>query len=239
MSELGRCWQQSDFAMSNGCTRLLLYGVPGTGKTYYGLNYHKQDNQSSYRLICTEEMTDGDIVGSYKQHDDGIWRFSKGVALRAWQEGARLVVDEINRVNGDVESRLMSIIDSQESASWEHPDTGEVFYPKSDGDSKFSVVATMNGEPDDLAPAILDRLVVRVNITEAHPDGIDRLPEYLRTIARVSTSAEATDRYSLRSFLAFHEMYEMSKNLEASAMLALPLIAEQITDALSLTLAEK
>jgi MoxR-like ATPase len=233
------CWEQADFAMVNGCSRLLLYGVPGTGKTFYGLNYHKPDEQKSYRLICTEEMTDGDIIGSYKQQDDGIWRLTKGVALKAWEEGARLVVDEINRVNGDVESRLMSIIDSQESASWEHPDTGEVFYPKQAADYSFSVIATMNGEPDDLAPAILDRLVVRVNVDAAHPDGIDRLPEHLRRIAREATGADATPRYSLRSFLAFDQMFQQSRNLEASALLALPRIAEQVVDALVLTMAEK
>lgn len=231
------CWEQADFAMSNGCDRILLYGIPGTGKTYFGLNYHKSEKQKGYRLICTEEMTDGDIIGSYRQTDEGIWRYREGLALRAWREGARLVIDEINRVNGDIESRLMSIIDSQESASWEHPDTGEIFYPKAGG---FSVVATMNGEPEDLAPAILDRLVVRCEITEAHPDGINRLPEYLQKIARECTNKEAGSlRYSLRSFLAFAQMYEQSDNLEVTATVVLPRIQEQIVDALALTRGEE
>ena len=53
----------ADFVMSNGCDRVLLYGAPGTGKTYFGLNYGNVTN--AYRLVCTDEMTDGDMVGKH------------------------------------------------------------------------------------------------------------------------------------------------------------------------------
>ena len=227
-------WEMANFAMSNGIDRILLYGVPGTGKTYYGLNYGNVAN--SYRLVCTDEMTDGELIGKYKQHDNGIWRFEEGVALKAWRTGGRLVVDEINRANSDVESRLMAVIDTVSSSSFENPDTGEIIRPQ----AGFSVVATMNGEPEDLAPAVLDRLVVQVNITEAHPDAIASMPEYLRDIAKQYTSAEAgDDRYSLRSFIAFHTAYKASGDLETSAHLTLPKIAEGLVDALAMLTAEK
>ena len=226
-------WQQADFALSNGLGRVLMYGLPGTGKTYFGLNYHLA-GKNSYRLICTEEMTDSDLIGGYRQSANGTWQFREGVGIKAWREGARLVVDEINRCNSDVESRLMALIDTTHSSSWEHPETGEIVKPA----EGFSVVATMNGEPEDLAPAVLDRLVVRIRIDEPHDDAIMALPEYLRELARNYTSRTDSDRYSLRSFVEFAGLYGRSKDIQRSALVALPSIAEQLVDALALTNAE-
>jgi len=219
--------------MANGLDRVLLYGKPGTGKTYFGLNYHLGTSKS-YRLICTDEMTDGDMIGKYKQNDNGIWRFEEGVAIKAWRTGGRLVVDEINRVNGDIEARLMAIIDTVASSSFEHPETGEIIRPA----QGFSVVATMNGEPDDLSPAVLDRLVVRVEIEQPHPDAIAALPAELRDIALEYAMRDDADRYSLRSFFAFAGLLKASGNLEASARVCLPRIANSIVGALAITQSE-
>ncbi len=222
-------WDMASFALSNKLGRVLLYGPPGTGKTYFGMNYHT-DGQAAYRLICTEEMTDTDLIGGMTQSNDGIWRFREGVGIKAWRQGARLVVDEINRVNSDVESRLMALIDSTESSSWENQYTGEVVKPH----ANFSVVATMNGEPEDLGQAILDRLVVRVNITEPHADAIKALPEYLRELATTVTARTDEDRYSIRSFVEFARLYEHSKDATRSAMVTLPSLVEQLVDSVAL-----
>jgi len=222
-------WDMATFALSNGLGRVLLYGPPGTGKTYFGMNYHT-NGQAAYRLICTEEMTDSDLIGGMKQGNDGIWRFREGVGIKAWRQGARLVVDEINRVNSDVESRLMALIDTGDSSSWENPETGEVVKPH----ANFSVVATMNGEPEDLGQAILDRLVVRVNITEPHFDAVMALPEYLRELAATVTARNDEDRYSIRSFVEFARLYERSKDATRSAMVTLPTLVEQLVDSVAI-----
>jgi len=208
-------WQRAEFAVKHS-NRVLLYGLPGTGKTYFGLNAGLKSN--AYRLICTEEMTDADLVGCYKQNSQGTWSFAEGVGIKAWREGARLVVDEINRMNGDVESRMMALIDSTASSSWQHPDTGEVVKPHAD----FSVVATMNGEPADLAPAVLDRLIVRCEVNTPHPDAIAALPDYLRNLAVKMTDPSNPDRYSLRAFVDFNAMYAASNNMEHSAQVVFP-----------------
>ena len=222
-------WDKADFALSNGLGRVLFYGVPGTGKTYYGLHYHLNGSKA-YRLICTHDMTDADLIGGMRQNNDGIWRFREGVGIKAWREGARLVVDEINRANSDVESRLMALIDTSHSSEWENPETGEIVKPHAD----FSVVATMNGEPEDLAPAVLDRLVVRVGINESHPDAIAALPEYLRDLAAKVTHGNCYDRYSLRSFVEFARLYEASKDLDKSVQVCLPTLSEELSDAVAL-----
>jgi MoxR-like ATPase len=223
-------WEMANFALSNNLGRVLMYGLPGTGKTYFGLNYHL-NGKSSYRLICTEEMTDSDLIGGYRQSTNGTWQFREGVGIKAWREGARLVVDEINRCNSDVESRLMALIDTTHSSRWEHPETGEIVTPS----AGFSVVATMNGEPEDLAPAVLDRLVVQIRVDEPHPDAIMALPNYLREIAQSFASRNDIDRYSLRNFVEFASLYAKTNDLERSALVALPRIAEQMVDALAIS----
>lgn len=222
-------WALADFALNNKVQRVLLYGLPGTGKTYYAMNYNL-NNKPAYRLVCTEEMTDGDLLGRWvpaMENGNRTLVFQEGVAIKAWRTGGRLVVDEINKVNSDIESRLMSLIDTYESSSWEHPVTGEIVTP----DPDFSVVATMNGEPDDLGAAINDRLVVQLEVNTPHPDAIQSLPEYIRPFAEtICSERDLSLRYSLRNFVEFVRAYDNSNDLETSARVCLPRIADQLVD---------
>ena len=58
-------WEQADFALANGLGRVLFYGAPGTGKTFYAMNYHL-NGKPSYRLICNDEMTESHILCMWK-----------------------------------------------------------------------------------------------------------------------------------------------------------------------------
>ena len=80
----------------------------------------------------------------------------------------------------------------------------------------------MNGEPEDLAPAILDRLTVKCKVNEPHPDAIESLPKWLRSLAVSMTKADNATRYSLRSFVDFNSMFESSNNLSVSAQVVFP-----------------
>jgi MoxR-like ATPase len=225
-------WQRAEFAIEHS-NRVLLYGLPGTGKTYFGLT-HGLTGKHSYRLACTEEMTEADLIGFWRREASGNLKWQEGVGIKAWREGARLVVDEVNRINGDVESKLMMLLDTEASASWQNPDTSEVVKPA----LGFSVVATMNGMPEDLAPAILDRMIVRCEVNDPNPKAIEALPQYLRGLATTFTNQEASHRYSLRSFVEFHRMFESSKNLRACAQVVFPEVSEAIVDALAISQAE-
>lgn len=224
-------WELAEIALSANVKRILLYGNAGTGKTYFGLTYGLKKDQKAYRLICTDEMTDADLIGCYRPQANGTWRFIEGLGIKAWREGARLVVDEIDRANSDIESRLMALIDTVDSSSWQNDETGEIITPHKD----FSVVATMNGLPTDLSMAMQDRLLVKFEINSPHPDALKRLPAYLREPATASAGLDRDDqeRTSIRAFLEFERLLENGVDRETAVEIALPNIGSGILDALT------
>jgi len=227
---LPQCWQDLADLLAAGIDRALLYGPPGTGKTYAGLTM-KPTTQPAYRLICTDEMSTAEISGLWQPTGDHF-TYLEGLAVQAWRTGARLVIDEINRANGDILSLLLAFTDTVASSSWQNPQTGEIVTPA----AGYSVILTMNGQPDDLEPALLDRFTARVKIDEAHPDAINQLPDYLRTAARALTARE-TDRASVRAFQTLEQVAKVH-GLERALELILPEHRDAFTDALAVAALE-
>lgn len=197
------CWQDVQDVLDAGLDRIILFGPPGTGKTYAGLTLGNT-NAGAYRLECTEEMTQADITGCWMPNGKGTWDWHMGKAVRAWDgdgiNGGRLVIDEIDKASGDVLSMLLAMTDSPESCEWENPETGRKHRPR----AGFSVVMTTNVEDlRELPQALLDRFPVRRRINTPHPEGLLALPEDLRGPAAASADADKDRRFSLRAFQAF------------------------------------
>jgi len=201
VTEVGQCWLDVADVLAAGVKRVLLYGPSGTGKTYAGLRLAV--NGIAERLICTEDLTSGEITGTWMPVGNGRWEWREGPAIRAWHHngtGGRLVIDEVDRASGDALSTLLAMTDSQESARWRNPETAAWVRPGPD----FSVVMTTNVEELSYLPSALrDRFPVAIRIDRPHPSALTSLSEDLRAPAMAASLADETRRLSLRQFYAF------------------------------------
>lgn len=181
--------------------RTLLWGPPGTGKTTAGVRVGNPADV--YVLTMTEDTPAAEIRGHYVPKG-GEFEWRDGPGILAWDKGVRLVINEIDHANGDVHSLLHALLDDKSIAQLMLPNN-TIVTPE-DG---FTVVATMNGQPDDLPPALLDRFEAVLLIDRPHPAAIAALPEDLRTVATDTVGvADAERRISVRAWHNFAAMRE-------------------------------
>lgn len=230
--QLPPCWRDVVDALAAGIDRLVLFGPPGTGKTYAGLTLGNIGG-GAHRLICNEDMTAADVTGHFMPTADGTWKWLDGSVLKAWEGngavGGRIVADEIDRASGDVLSLLLNMFDNVESASWQHPDTGVVHRPR----PGFTVIMTTNVEDmRDLPVALKDRFPVAIRIDQPHPGALARLSPYLRAPAAAAAAADKARRFSVRSFMAFDRLRESGMDLERAAFLIFGNHSKDVLDAI-------
>ena len=193
--------------------RILLHGAPGTGKSYMAARAGVIENRIVYAVTLTEEMPSAELRGHYVPHkQDFIWQ--DGPAIAAWRNGARLVLNEIDKASGDCLTFLMAILDDPDTTMITLP-TGETVRPT----NGFTIIATMNGNPgSDLPQPLRDRFPVCIEINEVHPQALAQLPEDLRMVVRNTTLVEdSARRMSIRVWLEFVKLRTMTNNDIASA----------------------
>jgi hypothetical protein len=141
------------------------------------------------------------------------------------------VVDEIDRASGDVLSQLLAFTDSEASATFLHPVTGETVRPL----PGFSVIMTTNLEdPDDLAPALRDRFAVALRIDKAHEAGLAKLPDDLRPLAASMVGSGTGRNVSLRTFYAFDTLRARMGTEHAAQLVFGAQRAESLLDAIAI-----
>ena len=202
---LPECWQMFEDAITNGIDRVVLYGPSGIGKTFAGLTMGDTTG-GAFRLVCTEDMTNMDVTGAFMPSADKGFQWMNGSAIKAWEGngivGGRLIVDEVDKASGDVFATLLAMLDSPESATWEHPETGRIVRPR----EGFTAIMTTNVENmGELPTALTDRFPIKIRINEPHPNALLRLSPELRQFAvRMADAGER--RISLRAFIAYDQL---------------------------------
>lgn len=209
--------------------RILLYGPPGTGKTYIANTEGLKKNQEVYQTTLTQDSTAAEMLGHYVPNDSGAFQWLDGIGIKAWKEGARLVINEIDNAGVDVMTFLHALLDDPKFAKFTLPNkTKEIVRPT----SGFQVVATMNGVPDDLPEALADRFPVKLNMNTVNPQAIEKLPANLRGIYNDYT--ESNSIFSVRKWIAFAELMEAGISINDSASAVFQEKADELIEALAI-----
>jgi MoxR-like ATPase len=229
---LPECWQAFEDCINSGIDRVILYGPSGIGKTYAGLTMGNTEG-GAFRLVCTEDMTNMDVTGAFMPSADKGFQWVNGSAIKAWEGngivGGRLIVDEVDKASGDVFATLLAMLDSPESATWEHPENGRIVRPR----EGFTAIMTTNLENmEDLPTALSDRFPIRIRINAPHPTALEAISVDLREFAvRMADAGER--RISLRAFMAFDKLRK-SLGDERAAKLTFHERAESLLDAIAI-----
>ena len=177
MTEKG-CWEQLETVIGYS-DRILLYGVAGTGKTYQANRFGLKKGQGTYNITLTADSTATELMGHYIATSDGGFRWKDGNGTRAFKEGSRLVINEIDHAGADVQTFLHALLDDKEFAGFNLPDDEGTFVRPL---PSFQCIATMNGYPDDLPEPLADRFPIKINIDKIHPSALESLGKRLKAI---------------------------------------------------------
>lgn len=221
-----RCWTLAESVLA-ACRTALLWGPPGTGKTYAaqrtGLPAGSPD---PITVTLTAETSAADLLGYYVNTPEGFqWR--DGPALAAWRAGARLVLNELDKLGGDAESALHALLDESGSASIRTA-AGETVRPA----AGFHAVASTNADPAEAirSEGVADRFAVRVHVDQPHPAALAALPADLQKAA-LSTWNDSP-RISMRQWRAFAEL-RLTMTRETAAELVFGPRATAVLDSLA------
>ena len=182
--------------------RVLCFGKAGSGKTTWACSLMAHYE----RVTLTASMFPDALLGKFLLKG-GSTEWVNAFATRAAMSGVPLVIDEIHKQQGELDSTLNMILDDASICSL-NLDNGQAITPA----AGFRVLATMNGSPEQLDETLLDRFDVVLRCDTPHAGILRRLsPEsaaYLtnKMANEPRTAEEWVPKQSTRNFLSFENL---------------------------------
>ena len=228
------CWKQIQAVLGKS-KRVLLYGPPGTGKTYSAVKQTTPLNADGtpnvYQVTMTEDTASANLEGFYKPSSTGTFEWHDGIAIQAWRNGGRLVINEIDHASPDAMTFLHAILDDQDIAMLTlNNDNKETVRPA----EGFQVIATTNSPPESLPLALKDRFPVKIHVDKIHPKAMAKFPaEWHAVIEDTTMVDDPEERISVRAWKEFFDLQEQGFTPETASKLVFGYKAEELVDAIT------
>lgn len=202
---------------------VMLYGVPGTGKTAMVEAAFPDD---LYTILGSGDTEVSDLVGGYVQTPSGGFEWVDGVLTKAASEGKVLLIDEIGLIDPKVLSVVYGLMDGRrELVVTANPERGTVKAKEG-----FYVVSATNPNVAGvrLSEALLSRFAVQVEMTTdwnlAKKLGVPQSAVVAsQNLAKKMENGETSWSPQMRELLAFRDLSKLFgtkwavQNLLASA----------------------
>jgi len=181
--------------------RILLWGIPGSGKTTYAFNL-KPDSEME---TVTKGMFQDAIFGKFLLKDGSTF-WSDNFVTRAARKDTTAIINELNEAGAELDAPLNKALDDASICRF-NLDSGEVVIP---GDN-FQVIATMNGSPDQLKESLLDRFDIILRCDLPHPGILKRMRSgsasfLVNKIKNTPDNETFTPKISTRNMLRFESL---------------------------------
>ncbi len=223
-----RCWEVLTKVLPVS-RRILLYGPPGTGKTYIAATEGLKEGQEMFQTTLTQDSTATELLGHYVPNEQGAFEWHDGLGIKAWKQGARLVINEIDNAGVDVMTFLHALLDDPMFARFTLPNKEKETVRPAEG---FQIIATMNGVPDDLSEALADRFPVKIHMDKVNPDAIKQLPTNLRGIYNDYT--EENHVFSVRKWIDFANLMDNGIDVDDASFAVFQDDADSLVEALAI-----
>lgn len=234
------CWKLVNQVLGKS-RRILLWGPPGTGKSFSAVKTNAPLNMEGdpniFQITMTEDTASANLEGFYMPSKSGAFEWNDGIAIQSWRNGGRLIINEIDHASPDAMTFLHAILDDQEIAQLTINNEDKETVKPEEG---FQVIATTNSPPTSLPPALRDRFPVKIHCNTIHPSAMSKFPkEWHKVISDTSLVTDVDERISVRSWTEFFRLQEEQNfNSDIAAQLVFGDKAAELVDAVTLAKAD-
>ena len=202
---------------------VMLYGVPGTGKTAMVEASFPDD---LYTILGSGDTEVADLVGSYIQTPSGDFEWVDGVLTKSAEEGKVLFIDEVGLIDPKVMAVVYGLMDGRkELVVTANPERGTIKAKEG-----FYVVSATNPNVAGvrLSEALLSRFTIQAEMTTdwtlAKKLGVPQTAVVAsQNLAKKQENGESSWSPQMRELLAFRDLSKLFgtkwavQNLLASA----------------------